>query len=198
MKSAYFFFVLLFIFIHSGKSESRLANFYNNNAVNFVHFSHLSVSVELYCTKWEWTVVLTKCEVTWCYLYQHFQWYTLHLSCSKSGRWLLWSSDYHRVLLYWYSSFAVTGQVTFNWTILILEDTGSNFMVNRKYVILSRPSGGSTNYIYKQWRAADCLLWCHKYWHFWSANEFCLWSDWISSGKHQWSHSTGILYITTV
>ena len=46
---------------------------------------------------------------------------------------------------YRYSSSAGSGQVTFNWTVLILEDTGSNFMINSTHIIQSCPSEGSAN-----------------------------------------------------
>ena len=46
---------------------------------------------------------------------------------------------------YRYRSLAGSGQVTFNWTVLILEDTGSNFMINNTYTIQSRPSEGSAS-----------------------------------------------------
>ena len=35
---------------------------------------------------------------------------------------------------------AVSGQVTFNYTVLVLEDTGNNFMINRTYNIQSHGS----------------------------------------------------------
>ena len=46
---------------------------------------------------------------------------------------------------YRYSSTGGSGQATFSWTVLILEDTGSNFVINNKHFIVSRPSGGSAN-----------------------------------------------------
>ena len=38
---------------------------------------------------------------------------------------------------------AVSGQVTFSYTVLILEDTGNNFLINSTYTIQSRGSVGS-------------------------------------------------------
>ena len=38
---------------------------------------------------------------------------------------------------------AMGGQVNFSYTVLILEDTGSNFLINRTYTIQSRGSVGS-------------------------------------------------------
>ena len=46
---------------------------------------------------------------------------------------------------YSYISFAGSGQVTFNWTVLILQDVGSNFVINNIYAIQSHPSMGSAN-----------------------------------------------------
>ena len=44
---------------------------------------------------------------------------------------------------YRYSTIAGAGQATFNWTILILEDAGSNFVINRTYDIQSSlPANG--------------------------------------------------------
>ena len=54
MKSANFFFVLWFISVHSGKSESRLGNFHNNNsynnAVNFVQSFLVICQYQWNCT----------------------------------------------------------------------------------------------------------------------------------------------------
>ena len=47
---------------------------------------------------------------------------------------------------YRYSSTAGSGQPTFNWTVLILEDTGSNFVINSIYFITSRLPEDSANY----------------------------------------------------
>ena len=46
---------------------------------------------------------------------------------------------------YSYRSSDGTGPVTFNWTVLILEDAGSNFVINSTYVIESRSSAGSAS-----------------------------------------------------
>ena len=46
---------------------------------------------------------------------------------------------------YRYSPSAGTVQVTFNWTVLILEDTGSNFVINDTYIIQSSHSMDSAN-----------------------------------------------------
>ena len=46
---------------------------------------------------------------------------------------------------YRYSSSAGSGQATFSWTVLILEDIGSNFLINNTYLIQSSPSKGSAN-----------------------------------------------------
>ena len=46
---------------------------------------------------------------------------------------------------YRYRSSDGTGPVTFNWTVLILEDAGNNFVINSTYVIQSRHSQGSAN-----------------------------------------------------
>ena len=47
---------------------------------------------------------------------------------------------------YRYSRFAESGEASFNWTVLILEDgLGNNFVINSTYAIFSRPSEGSAN-----------------------------------------------------
>ena len=38
-----------------------------------------------------------------------------------------------------------SGPVTFNWTVLILEEAGSNFVINSRYAIQSRGSQGSAS-----------------------------------------------------
>jgi hypothetical protein len=46
---------------------------------------------------------------------------------------------------YRYSTSAGSGQPTFNWTVLILEDSGNDFIINSVYVILSRLPVDSEN-----------------------------------------------------
>ena len=46
---------------------------------------------------------------------------------------------------YRYNTNAGSGQPTFNWTVLILEDTGSNFIINGIYDIISRLPVNSAN-----------------------------------------------------
>ena len=46
---------------------------------------------------------------------------------------------------YRYSSSAGSGQVTFNWTVLILEESGNQFVINNIYVIQSDHSRSSAN-----------------------------------------------------
>ena len=46
---------------------------------------------------------------------------------------------------YRYSATAVTGQVIFNWMVLILKDAGSNFVISSTYVIQSHGSVGGAS-----------------------------------------------------
>ena len=46
---------------------------------------------------------------------------------------------------YGYNASAVTGQVTFNWMILVLKDTGSSFEISSTYIIESRDSVGGAS-----------------------------------------------------
>ena len=57
---------------------------------------------------------------------------------------------------YSYSSTGGSGQPTFNWTVLILEDTGSNFMINNKLFIVSHPSGGNATCTSGGGPSTDC------------------------------------------
>ena len=58
---------------------------------------------------------------------------------------------------YRYTNNDGSGQATFNWTVLILEDTGSNdFVINNKHFIVSHPSGGSATCTSGGGSSTDC------------------------------------------